>query len=418
MAVPAYNAQPEREVVAIELKDAGVQLKTWISYRYNEHFLTPSDAFSFTIGDEHVDDVTAAALVPGASVTLVLNGNVQSTGYIDTVEKRANRSGGTEWTIGGRDKLGQAVDSGIDPRTQFKPTQTLADFLKTVYGPFGWSTDSAFVIENGANRGVLTGQKRGTPTSKKGKELKKFAIHQLRPYAREGAHEFASRVCQRKGLWIWPTADGTQLVVGTPDFEQSPMYTLQRRIGGTNNILDGSVRFDVSNQPNVIVADGFGGGGEFGHSRLRAYLANPAVALGGDQTAASAAYQALFAKFKSAHALTAKHSFYTVNTPTLRVMYLHDDESKTQEELDNFVYREMALRMRQGLTVHYTVEGHGQYALDGSFTPWAVDTVVDVQDDIGGVHEPMWVLSRTFNKSRHSGTTTELELIRLYSLEF
>jgi len=56
-------------------------------------------------------------------------------------------------------------------------------------------------------------------------------------------------------------------------------------------------------------------------------------------------------------------------------------------------------------------------AQDGSFTPWAVDTMVDVQDDVGGVYEPLYVLSRTFHKSRSGGTKTDLELIRRYSLD-
>jgi len=200
-------------------------------------------------------------------------------------------------------------------------------------------------------------------------------------------------------------------------------------------VLEGSVKYDVSNQPNIIVADGFGGGGEFGHSKLQAILLNPAVAYypGGEASptktqaqvasdggfAASAAYQAFFKKYKNAQVLKPKHTFYTpMYTPTLRVMYLHDDESKTPDELANFVYREMALRIHQSLSAHYTVYGHGQPALDGSFTPWAVNTVVDVQDEVGGIAEPMWVLSRTFNKSRRGGTTTDLELLRLYSLEF
>jgi len=430
-----YSPSPEREVVSLEIRDAGLVIKDWISYRYNEHFLTPSDAFSFVLEDAYFDDLTKAAVVPGAKVSLIIDGNIQCTGFIDSVEKHASRSAGTVWTINGRDVLGQAVDCGIDPTTTFKTSTTLDQFLAAVFAPYSWGAITNFAEDNNANRGVITGQKRGTPTSKKGKPLKKFVLHQLRPYAREGAYEFACRVCQRQGLWIWPTADGQQLVVGTPDFEQAPITLLQRLNNGKGtNVLEGSVKYDVSNQPNVIIADGSGGGGEFGHSKLQALLVNPAVLYlpGGNasptatqvnaatgQTASAAAYSALFLKYKRAQFLQPKHSYPNqLFTPTLRVMYLHDDESKTPDELANFVYREMALKLRQSLTAHYTVYGHGQAALDGSFTPWAVNTIVDVQDDVGGLNEPMWVLSRTFNKSRRGGTTTDLELIRPFSLEF
>lgn len=412
-AETAYQAaRPDGDEVVLRLHPAGIEIKTWISYQYDEHFLTPSDGFQFVVSDERIDDLTADALAPGTLVTLTLNGNLQSTGYIDAVEKHASRGGGLEWTITGRDKLGQAVDSGIDPTTQFKATQTLQDLLIAVYSPFGWTAASQFLLDNSLNRKTITGQVRGVKTNKKGATTKNFAIHQLKPYAKEGAHQFASRVCERQGLIIWPTADGSQLIIGTPTFDQEALFTIHRNFGGVNNVLEGSVHLDSSAQPNVIVADGSGGGGEFGHSRLRSVLPNPCVYL----DPAAGDYQALFAKYS--HVIKPKHTFYApMYTPVLRVMYLHDDESKTQAELDNFVYREMAMCVRRSLSVRYTVEGHGQLLSDGTFVPWCVDSVVDVQDDVGNVHEPLWVLSRRFKKSRSGGTSTDLELIRLYSLD-
>jgi prophage tail gpP-like protein len=414
MSLPPFNL-PEKEQITLRLMEAGVELKNWISYKFIDHFLNPSDSWSFKIGDPLIDDTTANALVPGNSIQLSINGTVQSTGIIDSVERKATRTGGLEWNIAGRDKLGQANDSNADPTLQIKPQQTALDLLKMYLGPFGWPNDSDYVIDNADNRAVMTNQKRGIKlTKKKGRPVKSVVLHQLKPYPKEGCFEFVARILQRQGLWVWPTADGSQIVVGTPDFEQDPICRIIRQKGGFNNILDGTVRFDATDQPNIIIAEGSGGGGEWGHSRLRTIMANPTTFYRGAEL-----YAPVFAKFKDAKYLPSKHSFYTVMyTPTVRILYLHDDESHTQQELDNFVYREMALRTRKSLTVHYTMEGHGQLLPDGSFVPWTVDTVVDVQDDVGGVHEPMWVLSRTLNKSRGSGTTTDLEMIRLYSLEF
>ena len=102
----------------------------------------------------------------------------------------------------------------------------------------------------------------------------------------------------------------------------------------------------------------------------------------------------------------------------MRPVFLHDDESKTQEQLNNFVRREMSLAVRKSLTAEYTVEGHGQKNEDdGGFVPWDIDTVVDVLDDVAGIAERMYVVGRGFEKSRQSGTTTRLELIRLHSIE-
>jgi prophage tail gpP-like protein len=98
-----------------------------------------------------------------------------------------------------------------------------------------------------------------------------------------------------------------------------------------------------------------------------------------------------------------------------RPLFLHDEESKTQEQLNFFVKRTMSELLRKSLVCHYTVEGHGQN-VDGVFVPWDIDRVVEVHDEPGGVDERMWIIGRTFEKSRSGGTFTRLELVRLYSI--
>jgi hypothetical protein len=83
---------------------------------------------------------------------------------------------------------------------------------------------------------------------------------------------------------------------------------------------------------------------------------------------------------------------------------MHDEESKTQEQLNNFCRRQMSLFLRKSLTASYTLEGHGQM-VNGQFVPFLVDTVVDVQDEVGDLNERMWIQSVDYSKSRSSGTT-------------
>ena len=418
-----YSPSPDRESVILRLANGGIGITNWLSYSFNEHFLTPSDAWSFEVSGSTLTDEQKGGLVPGALVQLLINGNIQSTGYIDSIERKASRTGGTLWTISGRDRFGQIVDACADPTIQFDPLSTLDQAMLTIFGPFGY-TASQILVDNDDNRALQTGQISGTKTSAKGKPLKSYALHQYRPYPREGLFEFAARICQRRGLWIWPSSDGTKVIVGRPNFDQSSFYRLVRQAGGQNDILDGSVKYDLSNQPCIIVADGFSGGADFAHAKMMVIGINPAVRGVADKVdtplTSTAAYRAVLARFPQAVTLPPLHpatSYPQMIAPSFRTIYLHDDEAKTQAELNSFVYREMALRLRSSLHVTYTVEGHGMLAQDGSFTPWAVDTMVDVQDDVGGVYEPLYVLSRTFHKSRSGGTKTDLELIRRYSLD-
>ena len=102
--------------------------------------------------------------------------------------------------------------------------------------------------------------------------------------------------------------------------------------------------------------------------------------------------------------------------PVARPMFLHDDEAKTPDQLVRFAYRELSLRQQRMWTGRYVVEGHTQGAAKN---PWAVDTIVTVDDDSGkGFHGPMYVRGRTFEKSRNGGTRTTLRLCLPHTIDF
>lgn len=398
------DVESEKDVVVLEIVDADIRLHRWISYSVNSNFLTPTDGWSVELAWDSLTASQRRAVVPGAEVRLTVNNHQQLSGYIDEVATGVSRSGGATMRLGGRDRVGQVVDACADPTQQFKASMTILDVLKGVFGPYGWSLDDKFHLTNDVNRNAITGNTRGTKTSKKGKPLKSYALHQLRPYPNEGAFAFAARICQRRGLWIWGAADGNSLVVGKPDFDQDASYAIRVTATDGTRVLNASVTRELSEQPSIIVADGFAGGGEFGKSRIKSYMENPALDVNNG---------AIIAKFPNAKKVTIPFHGTKIKIKAARPLYLHDDEAKTQEQLDNFIRREMALRLRNGLTATYEVEGH---VSDGNV--WAVDTIVTVKDEVAGIDEPLWVLSRTFKKSRAGGTTTDLELIRPHSLEF
>lgn len=398
-------AQPNDEVV-LEMPDAGLRLDTWTSYSFNSNFLSPTDEWHFTIAHEQIPEPILAAISNGARVTLSVGGHIQGNGYIDEVQLHHSREGGHEITVTGRDMLAPMVDSNMDPRQRFPETQTMAQFVAAVAGPYGFGSDAAIVDSNKQNQGVLTGETRGIKTSRKGKPLRSIILHRLKPYPNESAFNFMARITQRHGLWPWASADGTQLIVSTPTFDQAALYTLARKLtGGRNNIESGGARLSLRSQPSIIVAQGFGGGYEFPNTRHTVLMINPAV--DADSGAIRAAYP------DATQIPLSLDGVSPLKSKTARPMFLYDEESKTPEQLQNFVRREMALKMRQSFTAQYVVDGHTQNG-----TPWAVDTMVHVDDDRGRVHEELYVLARTFTKDRRSGTKTHLELIRPGTLVF
>lgn len=413
---------PEDDVVELRLMyGSRVSIRNWTRYSFNSNYESPTDGWSFAVGDDEIPEVLKNGLVPGALVQFTINGLVQGAGNIDSVTRNVTRSGGTEWTINGRDVFGPVVDAHIDPRRQFKKDMTLEQIVQEVFDGFNPAGgDWEYVWNADANHKVKTGRARGKGGKRQAKRQAK--LDQMRPGVHEGAYAFVSKLVHRQGLHVFPSADGAAVIVDYPSYDQEPLHTLVRT-AEESNILDGSVKWSCQDQPSVIIADGMSGGGEFGHSQVMAKMVNPFT--GVDQNGMKwpevkmvcDAYPSARELFFDSVTFGLKEFRWPQHFHT-RPLFLHDENSQTAEELESFLRREMSLRVRRVLTVTYTVEGHGQYASDGSFVPYEVDTIVRVRDEPGGLNTALWVLGRTFEKSRSGGTTTRLELIIPGSLQF
>lgn len=435
-----------------------VEFTRFLSYSYSESYLSPSDESNFEIAERELSPTDAAALQAGSVVQILVGGHVQSVGVIDDVEATVDRAAGSVVRVTCRDQLSIAVDAQVDPRMRFLPSQTLADVIKACYEPLGF-TD--FQISNEANRNIITGQTHGTATSVTGagkraspqgaKSLKNYVLHQEKPYPNEGVFQFTSRISQRFGLWIRPGAAAGTLIVAKPDFDQDPRYGLQHVYGAaasSNNIVRGTFRKSRQEQPSILIAFGVGGGGDFARTALRTAVVNPVVqadnsaiigasyalttsttksvaaaaerdATGAitnagetvDITTSQTSYAAL--SFVGVPAVTAAFSPFI--EAKARPAFLYDPESRTIEQLNSYILRELSLRLRKALTARYEIMGH---MLNGQ--PIAVDTIVNVNDQRPTVlwQGPLWVLGRRYSKSAKDGTRTTLDLILPGSLIF
>jgi prophage tail gpP-like protein len=71
--------------------------------------------------------------------------------------------------------------------------------------------------------------------------------------------------------------------------------------------------------------------------------------------------------------------------------------------------RAISDRAKDTLVYTCTMPGHRDRQTGAVY---AIDTLVDVNDDIREVHEPLWVIGRKFRYSASEGAVTDLTMIR------
>lgn len=421
------QGSPQSDQLAIHLPDSGQVLDRFESYSFDEDYTTPCSGFHFVIGGKsNPPDAVVASLVPGAKVELHVNGVVQGAGYIDDNVPRAGHSGGMRRTITGRNTFAPVVGGGADPfdvTLHFAPHDTLEKLVTTVFGRYGFI---AFAIDDAEDRSIRTGLQNQRFSKKKGKPLKRFTYgQQLKPQPGEGSYEFVAKIVNRAGFFVRCAADGKTVIVDTPDYDQAPICRIVRHVGdNVSNVIEGGIGCHTEHQPSVIVATGFAGGGEWPRSSLKVAMINELVGLTGPlgpKQLPGSNYADGVGRIINANVdakvieprnVFAASSYRPLQFP--RPLFLHDQDAKSQTQLENFVRLEMSRFQQHMWSGEYLMRGHTYF--DGiARIPWTVNTIADVDDqDSGPVRGqsfigPMWIKSRTFEKSR-AGAFTRLRV--------
>jgi prophage tail gpP-like protein len=442
------NGQSEIDTVVLRLPDYGKEIRNWSTYSFNQRFLTPTSAWSFTISDEDTT-LTNELLVPGARVELSVNDRLQCTGTVDKKTIASDTAGGTKVTVQGRDILGRVVSATMDPIFKFTSGLTIVDAVLSVLRPFG--IDTVYNSDAG-NLNVITGYPKGKFGGGQSKvkvqvpkrttnadgtvsltyeavdgfvtidptrpDLKKLQLQQAKPHIGEGVYAYLDRLLRRLGLTMWAAADGSGVVIGVADFAGPARYKLIRRRSdpSENNVTRGQLTADLSGQPSCIMAFGFGGGVDVQKSALKVLMVNELTGLDASGNPLPEILN-IKARYKSCKLLPIRPALVPlvrpIGDPMIATPYFcQDTESKNLAQLEAFVRREMATRQQGALSATYDVVGHTQ----GGY-PWAVNTLVSVDDEVLGIHQDMWIAEKTFAKSNGGGTTTSLRVIRPYTLQ-
>lgn len=446
------DGMSELDSVVLRLVDKNVEITTWDRFNLRQDFLTPTVGWEFTssadtplLGQELFQE--------GSKVEISINDRLQCTGYLEKINIRQNREGGLVYNLSGRDILGPVVSSNIDPQVKIAPTMSVEDFLSAILVRFGINT---IYNSDALNLNIVTGIGKNISQTKQQRQakqavstvvtnnessdiqfqttpivsvvngnrvdLKTLKLDQLKPHIGEGAYQLIDRLISRLGYRVWAAADGSGIVVDKPDFQTPAKHKLIRKQNQSqnNNIIDGDCTYNIEAQPSCIVVTGNTTTSDDEVVTLKVIAINELVGFSSPGNPIQSV-QNIKSRYQQAKVLPFRSQLYPKQRRISQnyspvAMFLKDDESRNLAQLQCFARKQLSLKQKEYLTLSYTVEGFGYQDGNQRF-PWAVNTLVDVDDDVFGIHEPMWVLGKSFIKGRDGGTSTELSLIKPFTLE-
>lgn len=366
--------------VAVVVADR--EIRGWTDYSIDVGVIEPSDSFSMGLPfDRKAWDYVRA----DRRLKVTIDGVVILDGFLDS--RRASSADGTI-QITGRDKVGRLVQESA-PGVVYKGKLLTALVLELASPWF-----SRVVLSNARNRRVMRG--KGRKASDTGRI---WVDARSSKYIEPGQPRWSviEELCQQAGYLCWSSADGSELVIGQPDYEQEIQYQIYQapyegspRQATTPGLLDLVVEESTADR----------------YSRIIVLGAGPASAVNYGPTVAKRSGEA-------------KNNPSTVDGDGLdfsapkRLILADRQDVKGRADAAVVARREMARRDFDGHPLSATFATHGQRLSAGApSTLFVPDTMAYVEDPDRGVRGAHWVAACSYRSTRDGGETTQLTLVR------
>lgn len=386
--------------VELTFEETSEKTDKFLSYTVDSNYNRAVDTFAFSLFSQENFEQLRKQTRPLQPISIHVNGALQLRGRIDS--QSFNDDAVIE--IRGRSYLAELADGAVDPAVKVTQGMTLPAALLAIFKQCGTAT-----IEPNWNavRTTMSGG-RATFAEPLAEDPTATKVGKWKPQgSNQGTWQLAHKLVTRHGYTMQPTLDRSALSLSQPEYRQAPLYRLSRvRDGSTSNVLSGNVAKDYSDIPTMVTARGRDGKSKSKFAALREsimpFADDAPVSIGNSQDVKDIvlgiiAQQRIF-----------PDQVIPANAGLLyKPMVITDQDSKTLEEMQRSVKRELAARLKDTLQATYIVEGHEQ---DGAI--WTPDTLVRVQDDLAGIDENLWVEGRIFSYQSGQGARTTLKLLR------
>ncbi len=398
----------------------------WKEYSISVDLLETADRFSMQV--QFTRDAWDL-LPPDQDVAVFIDSTRILTGFVDDRNKTSDPGSGTNIDLQGRDKTGRLVDESA-PLFRFGGLR-IKELAEKIVG-IGVDSDPLFervVLVNTRNRSLLRDtrarQARSIrePLVSAASQAFRFAAAPLGFASGFGAQVprtverpavidpgiFQGRAAPKKvtpgssrwavlekfireaRLIAWSTADGRELFVGLPNYEQEAQYYFFEAATDSDNRDQTNAKITVkhttADRYSKITAVGASKGtrSNYGSNVTK----NRGVARNNSDTADGTGIAFLRRK----------------------ALIITDDSIKNPRDALERAEREMLERDANALEVIVEVPGHSQLYAGETPTVYAVDTIARVEDEDTGLRGDMYVTSVEFTRSRDAGTRTTLRLV-------
>ena len=371
-------------------------------WSFTSNYLVPTDTFRFTLtGKEWVDPL--GLMWQPVELLLTANDVTAAPQMLGRIEVVTTGESELSVTCEGRDHLADAVTSDIDTKFSVTDEMDLVSVLRGAFSPVG-ITDIGFNGDIGL-RNVRTGK---TPAGASTPGYDTIKVKDIAPRPGQKIFEWCNRLCARNGCTIQPGIKRNQAFLSEPDYDQEPLGQIRRSpdqlLGLKNNVLRAPARRDGSRVPTFSLFTGKEIGGA---SRSRALSRTGAVEDMLHELSHEVSY--LVDKWMVGERRVPDQCGPLPENKFYRLLLQEDKEAKNREQLDKLARRAFSERVKDLLRYPVELDGYGD---PGTGALWGVNTMIDVQDDVAKVFEPLWVMARSCSWSRGRGARTNLVCLR------
>lgn len=382
---------------SLTLANGSTEIDAWDRYTISLSMLRAAQPWTFSVWRSRDRQTTWRVLSERVQlfdrVTLRIDGRPQISGRLETFERHAEGHGECLAVLSGRDLAGAAQSWDADPTINLRGV-TLEDALSALFTPLALTltiTPAAAAAEvQGARRPGARGA---------GTQRRRRPIDIAHPRPGEKVWQLAESIVRRAGYMIWCAPRGDDsigVVVDAPDYDQQPLYVLERRIDGqgvgSGNILAGAEQISVQSVPTDVTVYTGSVRGAAVSNRSRAVVQNAKL------------YEASITRG------------FMLSTLQPQPRHIRSERARTVAAAQREGERVIAEGMQDFRRYTCTVQGHGQ-TVQGAMRLYAVNTVARVRDDLmidsqgRSLDEDMLITDVVMEGSRAEGSRTRLTLV-------